>query len=204
MFAFVTILPTANLLVPVGTIMAERFLYLPAIGFALCLCALASGFKPGSQIPLIAGLLIVAALGVRTAIRNRDWNDEITIWTAAVRDSPHSFKSHLGLAKALIAEDHDLNIDHALAEYDQGLAILDPLPPAQSGSDFYIRAGMLHLDKATHLPPGDLESPPELRRARELLVRGKSLMQREEARANPNAPPTPSDIYVDRLIAQTR
>ncbi len=35
-FAFVTMLPTANLVILIGTIMAERFLYLPAIGFAAC------------------------------------------------------------------------------------------------------------------------------------------------------------------------
>jgi protein O-mannosyl-transferase len=201
MFALITILPTSNLLIPVGTIMAERFLYLPAIGFSLCL-TLALCRLP-SRGPLIAGVLIVAAFGIRTAARNRDWQDEITIWTAAVRDSPDSFKSHLGLAKALIADDHDLNIDHALAEYDQGLAILDSLPPALSGSDFYIRAGKLHLDKATLLTPGDPESPPEFRRARELLVRGKSLMQREETRENPTGLPTPADLYVDSLISQT-
>ena len=32
--AAVTFLPTSNLLFPIGTIMAERFLYLPAIAFA--------------------------------------------------------------------------------------------------------------------------------------------------------------------------
>ena len=35
-FAAAAILPTANLLFPIGTIMAERFLYLPAIALAVC------------------------------------------------------------------------------------------------------------------------------------------------------------------------
>jgi protein O-mannosyl-transferase len=35
-FAFLTYLPTSNLLFPIGTIMAERFLYLPSIGVIGC------------------------------------------------------------------------------------------------------------------------------------------------------------------------
>ena len=36
-FFFVTLSPTSNLVIPIGTIMAERFMYLPSIGFAGCL-----------------------------------------------------------------------------------------------------------------------------------------------------------------------
>ncbi len=35
-FAALTILPTANLLFPIGAIMAERFLYLPLVGLVGC------------------------------------------------------------------------------------------------------------------------------------------------------------------------
>ena len=36
-FFFLALLPTSNLLLIIGSIMAERFLYLPSIGFAGCL-----------------------------------------------------------------------------------------------------------------------------------------------------------------------
>src|SRR5207249_9085539 len=36
-FAFVTFVPVSNLLFPVGTIMAERFLYLPSVGLIGCM-----------------------------------------------------------------------------------------------------------------------------------------------------------------------
>jgi len=36
-FFFATLAPTSNLVILIGAIMAERFLYLPSIGFAGCL-----------------------------------------------------------------------------------------------------------------------------------------------------------------------
>src|SRR6202044_667815 len=38
-FFFVTLLPVSNLIVLIGSIMAERFLYLPSVGLAGCVAA---------------------------------------------------------------------------------------------------------------------------------------------------------------------
>src|SRR5262249_29289338 len=54
-FFFVALLPTSNLLLIIGSIMAERFLYLPSIGFAGCVVA--------------AGLALSRRLAVRDARR---------------------------------------------------------------------------------------------------------------------------------------
>src|SRR4030095_7313151 len=85
-FAFVTFLPVSNLLFPTGTIMAERLLYLPSIGLiALVVLAVDGGARrltaPAIAVPLLVGGLVVA-LAVRTAIRNPDWTDDVTLWTA--------------------------------------------------------------------------------------------------------------------------
>jgi hypothetical protein len=48
LFLLVALLPTANLLVVIGSIMADRFLYLPSIGFAAIVAALADSAATGS------------------------------------------------------------------------------------------------------------------------------------------------------------
>src|SRR5208283_2802192 len=68
-FAFIAFLPTSNLVLPIGTIMAERFLYLPAIGLAICLVAAADSLDRKTRdrriAPVVLGV-IGAALAART------------------------------------------------------------------------------------------------------------------------------------------
>jgi hypothetical protein len=111
-FFAVTILPTSNLIVLIGSIMAERFLYLPSIGFAGCLAAAvyaASGrlavhwpLAGTSAPPILIAICLVFAL--RTWARNGDWFDEKTLWMHDVRVSPSSAKIHANLAEALWQE----------------------------------------------------------------------------------------------------
>jgi protein O-mannosyl-transferase len=90
---------TANILMPIGTIMGERLAYFPSAGFCL-LVALAWNWLQERQRKLAVAALavLVAVLGVRTVLRNRDWKDNRTLYTAAVRAVPQSAKMHLGLA----------------------------------------------------------------------------------------------------------
>jgi len=101
---------TANILIPVGTIMGERLAYFPSAGFCL-LVALAWNWLQERQRKLAVGVLaaLVAVLGLRTVIRNRDWKDNLTLYTAAVRAVPGSAKMHQNLAfKYMEAKQLDL------------------------------------------------------------------------------------------------
>src|SRR5260221_10424910 len=86
---------TANIFIPVGTIMGERLAYFPSAGFCL-LVALAWNWLQERQRKLAVGVLaaLVAVLGLRTVIRNRDWKDNLTLYTAAVSAVPGSAKMH--------------------------------------------------------------------------------------------------------------
>ena len=110
--ALLVFLPTSNLLFPIGTIMAERFLYLPAIAFAAGVVAAvyAAGKRAGDErlAPVLLGL-IAMAFAARTWVRNLDWRDDLSIGRAAVQASPASFKSHKLLAYAL----HESDAEHA-------------------------------------------------------------------------------------------
>ena len=141
--ALLTWLPSSNLFFPIGTIMAERFLYLPAIAFAAALVALA-GRAPRFT-PALAGALAVL-LSARTVIRNPDWQSDLTLGESAVQTSPNSYKSHKLLANALF-ESH-APIDRVLAEADKRLsknhgivasfsrALVEGLTAQQSDAEF--------------------------------------------------------------------
>ena len=107
-FAFVALLPASNLLFPIGTIMAERLLYLPSIGLMMCLVlAVYAGSRRigfAKTAPAVLCLVAIAFTG-RTWARNADWRDDITLARSAVEACPRSFKSHKILAAALLASD---------------------------------------------------------------------------------------------------
>jgi tetratricopeptide (TPR) repeat protein len=176
--AFVTFLPTSNLMFPLGTIMAERFLYLPSIALAVCLvlALYAIGRRAGlARLAPVAMCLILAAFTARTWARNSDWRDDLSLMTAAAGSSPHSFKTHLALAVAL--DDSDAthaNIDRVIAEAEKSLAILDSLPDWRNNFDAYRRTSDYYVAK------GDSQTAPESLRAYhkalELLLRSKTIM----------------------------
>lgn len=130
-FAFVVFIPTSNLLFNIGTIMAERFLYLPAIGFTACLALIIHKLfaRAGMHaLAPIAMVLIIGAWGIRTFVRNKDWRDDLSLATASVKTSPESYKTHMALALCYYDKGPNQNIDSAVAESEKSLAILKDVP----------------------------------------------------------------------------
>lgn len=82
--------PVANLLFPVGVVVAERTLYLPSAGLALAAGAWLQGLSP-KRLPLVVGL-VVAAGGVRTVLRVPVWHDDKTVTLSILEDSPRSYR----------------------------------------------------------------------------------------------------------------
>jgi hypothetical protein len=69
---------------------------------------------------------IVVLFGARAWVRNRDWRDDVTLWTSAVKASPNSFKAHKGLADALYdANPSNPDWKRITSEADRSIAILD-------------------------------------------------------------------------------
>jgi tetratricopeptide (TPR) repeat protein len=153
-FAFLNFLPGSNFLFPIGTIMAERLLYLPALGLAGCL-VLAIYSIENTRMAVIAPAvlcLIVAAFGVRTWMRNLDWQSDLAMATASLRVSPNSFKLHRLLAESLFASDPThANIDAVIAEQTRSLALLETAPAVLRPPDVYQQAGYYYVIKADQL-----------------------------------------------------
>ncbi len=148
-FAALTLLPTSNLLVVRAT-MAERFLYLPSIGFAIAVAALAFRLKD-RRVPVAVLAAIIVLFLARTWIRNRDWNNDLTIATADVKVAPGSFRPHELRARKLFAESEDRNVDEAIREGEAAWAILAKVPPVDSDQRTPGRLGVYYRKK------GDLE-----------------------------------------------
>ncbi len=150
--AFVSLLPTANLLMPIGTIMAERLMYLPLAGLLGATAAVLLAWGgwlnrrlPGSEraregVVVAVALVVLAALIWRTHCRNQDWLTDETLWASAVRTCPNSYKVYKGLAGALSVNDPEKErIDEVLRLVEQGVAIIDrwPLPDGHVPSSLF-------------------------------------------------------------------
>lgn len=189
-FWFVCFLPVSNLFFPIGTIMAERLLYMPSVGFAVCLVLLAYWVARKTcreALAPVALCAILLALGVRTWTRNADWHDNLSLWTSAVQAAPDSFKTHLNLASAI----YDLNPDHLdlkqgnqiTEEVEKAYAILAPLPDTMNSELAYAFGGRAYLIKGDLLQRpganGQLTATPESRaayqRSLEILTRGVAI-----------------------------
>ena len=83
-------LPVANLLLPVGVLLAERTLYLPSVGVALAAGA-ALGRLPASRLRVVAAGLVLAG-GVRSAMRVPVWHDDAAVTLSILEDSPDSYR----------------------------------------------------------------------------------------------------------------
>jgi protein O-mannosyl-transferase len=120
-----------------GKPFAERYLYLPSVGFVLLLAVFLSWIKeklPRGVISItIAVLVIVGLYAVGTIKRNNAWKNNFTFWSDTVMKSPDSAIAHneLGLVYGSKAVDRaisefqaalQLNPDYAEAHNNLGLA----------------------------------------------------------------------------------
>ena len=188
-FAAIVFLPTSNLLFPIGTIRADRFLYLPAAGVLGCvvMAVYQLGSRMGSRWVAPAILLaMTAGFAVRTWARNAEWRDELTLASADAETSPRSFKVHRFLAVAMFAADPTrANIDRVLEEIDRSLAIVDSLPDLQNVPETYYFAGAAYLVKGERLQTaGAAGAERDYRRAHEFLERCIRINEAQEQQVN--------------------
>lgn len=112
---------TANILVPIRTIMGERLAYLPSAGFCL-LAALSWNWLRNRQrtAAWVALAAVVAVFSIRTIVRNQDWKDNFTLFSADARAVPDSSRIHAELAGTYM-EKKELNM--AATEFQKSLQI---------------------------------------------------------------------------------
>ncbi len=172
----ITLLPASNL-IPVQEFMAERYLYLPSVGFLLVAAYLIFNLKfkifnqflrfkflntknyleiRNYKLEILLIVLIALSFGYLTYQRNQVWHDAISLWSDTVNKSPLSEIAYYNLGNAYRASGQQ---DLAIDSYKH--AILDK--PASMGS--YINLGSIYfseskLDLAENAFRGALQIDP--------------------------------------------
>ncbi|OQS06980.1 hypothetical protein THRCLA_00998 [Thraustotheca clavata] len=103
-FGVFPFVPAANVLFPVGTIVAERLLYFPSVGFCLLLgyvIELSMTPATSKSIQTIFALLLICG-AYRSIQRNTEWADESLLFESSVSVTPWSTKVLSNLSKVLL------------------------------------------------------------------------------------------------------
>jgi tetratricopeptide (TPR) repeat protein len=158
----------SNLWIPIGTILGERLLYFPSIGFCLLIAlGLERVLRSYPRALLVALSLVVALHGVRAAVRTPEWKSNERLYLADLPRSPNSARvqSNAGFAEQLRG-----NHAVALQHFDRALEI-DP-----SFHNAYRNAGISlfmvgDLEQAMHVFREELARNPDDRELMRYLAR---------------------------------
>ena len=116
-FAFLLFLCTyslySNYLITIGTHFGERLMFLPVLGFALCVAWFIwkwglgnqSSFEPRKAVlPLVLLAVVLTIYGFKTTSRSADWSSEFDLYTADVENASNSCRTHYRLGMAMMKE----------------------------------------------------------------------------------------------------
>lgn len=101
LLAFICLLPVMNIW-PMLNIKGDRYLYLPLAGFALAAAAFLAryrAFRAERRSGALTAGLFVAALALAAVLRNPDFRDTMSLYSAAARTEPAAFGVRLNLAE---------------------------------------------------------------------------------------------------------
>ncbi|MDD5680028.1 MAG: tetratricopeptide repeat protein [Candidatus Omnitrophica bacterium] len=96
------LIPVSNI-VPINALMAEHWLYIPSIGFFLAVSALLTRLtdKKAVYIFVMTLFIIVALLyGFKSAARNKDWKNDLSIYSSTLKFSPKKARIYYNLGTA--------------------------------------------------------------------------------------------------------
>lgn len=160
----ITFLPMSNLVIKSNEPVAEHYLYLPSVGFVLAVVAglrALAGRRPALFGPVVlAAGLAALALGVRTDLRNRAWEDPEQVYVESLAVFPRSSRiwnnraclwmDRQDHAKALDFVERALEISpgEALYHYNRGFALrkLGRLEEALASYDRAVAASEFYVD----------------------------------------------------------
>ncbi len=123
----ISLSPVYNL-IPLFNPFADRYLYIPLVGFCVVVAVVLNDFlqsrwfrpRASSMITSMLVIIIVGLYSTATIARNRDWKDGLTLWSKTVKSSPNSSVAHGSLGRAY----QELGrTDEAVEEYKKAIAI---------------------------------------------------------------------------------
>ncbi|MDR4508429.1 MAG: tetratricopeptide repeat protein [Candidatus Brocadiaceae bacterium] len=162
----VTLVPALNI-IPIANIMAERYLYLPSVGFCLVLSCIMHGMwrklcavMPGNQSSAASNsgndrqpqrlnnlfkatvlscivLVPVVLYSLATIKRNKVWKNPFVFWSETVQASPRSSRGHSNLGMMYYLEN---KTDLAIREFQTALSI-------EKDPEYHHNLGMAYQQK---------------------------------------------------------
>lgn len=148
----------SNVVFPVGTNMAERFLYMPSVGFAFTVAYLLYQLLKNNQLVFV-GIISVSAMlfGYRTLVRNPAWYDN---WTLFMTDGETSLRSAKlqnacggELQRIATLTDRERLQWLGEAENVPELAAIRALPDSNVRQKQLLQEAVKHLDNALGVHP---------------------------------------------------
>jgi len=132
---FLTLIPVLNLRAVGRNVFAERYLYIPSLGFCLLAVWLAS--EALAMLPAgyrswvgVCSLILVASLYLAgTVNRNQDWKDDFTLFSRTLEQSPNSPDLQNRVADLLRSEKGDS--EGAEQHYLRGVALAEEQNPPE-------------------------------------------------------------------------
>ena len=127
---FVTLLPVLNI-IPINNIMAERYLYIPGIGFTMLFGSILthriSKYRIYKSFRLAPIAVVCLLFTWCTVCRNRIWLNEFTFSTETIRRSPASFRVYNDLGYFYY---HNGLIDAAIQAFKDSIRVRYGQPKA--------------------------------------------------------------------------
>jgi tetratricopeptide (TPR) repeat protein len=134
-WVFITLLPVMNIYALGRNVFAERYLYLPSVGFCLLVILLANvviqrlpvtARKPTAALALAA---VVALLCWTTVARNPDWHDDATLFRETLIRAPNAPFVHFMVASTAGDDSGEAELHYRraieLAEQESPMDVLD-------------------------------------------------------------------------------
>ena len=146
LFYFITFSILSNLFFNIGTIFADRFIFIPSIG--LCIAVVIAGFSLFEKIKTVGNEKLIRGAGlaffmivfliftIRNVARCSDWKDNNSLFLADTNASPHSAKVQLNAAIAYI------NLSEKKDTLEQ---------------DSLLHKAIYHINKGININPGYIE-----------------------------------------------
>lgn len=127
--------PVANVFMVIGSTMAERFMYIPSLGFCMIVAYFLikltktdniiktsniSDFIKTYSLALIITFVIITAYSVKTFSRTKDWKDDATLFGHDVNIATNSARAHYQWARSLSRYQYPMEKDK-----DKQMQLLD-------------------------------------------------------------------------------
>ncbi|TAL61179.1 MAG: tetratricopeptide repeat protein [Bacteroidetes bacterium] len=181
LFFFITMSVVSNIFIMIGSTLGERFLFVPSIAFCLAVAfalhpspTLPKGERGSTTSPPLWGgfrwglmFVILALFSFKTFTRNKDWKDNLSLFTAGVEATPGSSRAQSALGSSyreMGEKEPDPNkrlefFKKAVMYYKKAIEILPGNTEAlyNAGVSYY---GMGDKDKALNVYEQALKAAP--------------------------------------------